>query len=176
MLIARVAVAACLLLVLVGCGVGHSTQVAPRAAPSNSATAAAERSDYRASDGTRKSIGDGVVLTVPPPKSFTPTDTAYPRVPRAVAFELVVDNGSTTAFRPAALTFLATVEGKQAAQVIDSTQGYPGVSGTLDEVAPDQTMRFTVAFGVPERTCAVRVAVRPDTPGATAIELYDGTV
>jgi len=175
-LIARLAVAACVLLVLVGCGIGHSSEVAQQTTSSASPTAAADRSDYRASDSTRTSIGKGVDLTVSVPQPFTPSDTAYPRVTRAIAFEMVVDNGSTIAFRPAALSFVATVDGKPAEQVIDSSQGYAGVSGTLDEVAPDQSLRFAVAFGVPDRTCAVTVAVRQDTPGATAIELYDGTV
>ncbi|HEY0450635.1 hypothetical protein [Actinophytocola sp.] len=176
MLIARLAVAACALLVLAGCGIGHSTEAAQRATRSATPTAAAERSDYRATDGTRKSIGDGVVLTVSAPKSFTPSDTAYPRVGRAVAFELAIDNGSTLAFRPAQLSFVAVVEGKQAEQVIDSTQGYPGISGTVDEVTPDDSLHFAIAFAVPERTCTLRVTVRPDTAGATAIGLYDGTV
>ncbi|MPZ83663.1 MAG: hypothetical protein GEV28_26030 [Actinophytocola sp.] len=175
MLIARLAVAACALLVLVGCGIGHSTE-AVQSKPTSTPTAAAERSDYRASDGMRKSLGDGVLLTVSPPKSFTPTDTAYPRVPRAVAFEMVVDNGSTVPFRPAQLTFVALVEGRQAEQVIDSTQGYIGVSGTTDEVPPDESLRFAVAFAVPEHTCAVQVSVRPDGADSVAIGLYDGAV
>ena len=175
MLIARLAVGACALLVLAGCGTGHSTESVPTK-PTSTPTAAAERSDYRSSDGMRKSLGDGVVLTVSAPKSFTPTDTAYPRVPRAVAFEMVVDNGSAIAFRPAQLTFVAIVEGRQAEQVIDSTQGYIGVSGTTDEVPPDESLRFAVAFAVPEHPCAVEVSVRPDGVESTAIGLFAGAV
>lgn len=175
MLIARLAVAACALLVLAGCGIGRPTEaVQPK--PTATLTAAAEHSDYRASDGIRKSLGDGVVLTVKAPKSFTPSDTAYPRVPRAVAFEMVVDNGSTLAFRPAQLTFVAIVEGRQAEQVIDSTQGYLGVSGATDEVPPEESLRFAVAFAVPEHSCAVQVSVHPKRTATAAIGLYDGIV
>lgn len=173
--IARLAVAVCALLVLAGCGIGHSSEAEPPK-PNATPTAAAERSDYRAPDGVRKSIGNDVVLTASAPKSFTPTDTAFPRVTRAIAVDLTIDNGGTIAFRPAQLVFVATVDGAAAEQVIDSTQGYTGVSGATEEIAPSQSLSFAVAFGVPDETCSVKVEVRPDTPGATAIELYDGDV
>jgi hypothetical protein len=174
-LIARLAVAACALLVLVGCGIGHSSEVV-QPARNATPTAAAERSDYRATDGARKSIGDGVVLTISPPKSFTPTDTAYPRASRAIAFELTIDNGSTFAYRPATLSFSATVDGAATEQVIDSTQGYTGTSGATREIAPSASLSIAVAFAVPEQPCRVRVAVRPDASTGTPILLYDGTV
>lgn len=176
--IARLAVAACALLVLAGsagCGAGQMSEATP---PTHTASpsVAAERSEYRTSGGIRTSIGKGVALTAAAPTSFTPTDTAYPRAARAVAIDMVIDNGGTIAFRPAQLYFTATVDGAPAKQVIDSTQGYTGVSGATDEVAPSQSLRFTVAFAVPERTCKIEVSVRPDTAAATTIELYDGTV
>jgi hypothetical protein len=173
--IARLAVAACVLLVLVGCGIGHSTEAAP---PERTATptAAAERSDYRTSDGSRKSIGDGVVLTISAPTSFTPTDTAYPRASRAIAFELSVDNGSAIAYRPARLSFSATTDGAATEQVIDSTQGYTGTSSATDEIAPGQSLRIAIAFAVGDQPCRMRVAVRPDATTGTPILLYDGTV
>jgi hypothetical protein len=173
--IARLAVAACALLVLAGCGVGPTSAATP---PQRTAspTEAAERSDYKAADGVRKSIGNGVMLSAAPPTTFTPTDTAYPRAIRAVAIDLVIENGGTIAFRPAQLFFAATVDGAPTVQVIDSTQGYNGVSGATDEVAPSQSLRFSVAFGVPAQTCSIHVSVRPDAPGGMAVELYDGNV
>lgn len=110
------------------------------------------------------------------PTSFTPTQEAYPKATRAVAFELVIDNQSDAVYRPAQLSFVATADGLPTDQVIDTTQGYSGVTGTADEVLPKQTMRFSVAFGVPEQPCAVRVAVRPATTADSAIPIYDGTV
>lgn len=173
--IARLAVAACALLVLAGCGVGHSSE-APPAEHTASPSAAAEQSDYLAADGLRTSIGKGVTLTAAAPTSFTPTDTAYPRAERAVAIDMVLENGGTIAFRPAQLSFVATVDGEPAEQVIDSSQGYTGVSGATDEVEPSRSLRFTVAFGVPDHMCSIQVSVRPDTATATTIELYDGEV
>lgn len=93
-----------------------------------------------------------------------------------MAFELVIDNRSDTVYRPAQLSFVATADGLPADQVIDSTQGYSGVTGTNNEVLPSQTLRFSIAFGVPEQPCAVRVAVRPEAAAISAIPIFDGTV
>lgn len=174
--VVRLAVAACVLLVLTACGAGPPSDGIQQSIRSVAPTAAAERSDYRVSDGVRKPLGNDVTLTVSAPRSFTPTDTAYPRSPRAVAFELVIDNQSDTIYRPAQMSFVATADGVAVDQVIDSTQGYTGVVGASDEVLPNQTLRFAVAFGVPNHQCAVRVAVRPGSTSANAIPIYDGTV
>lgn len=197
--IARLTVVACALLVLAGCGVGHSSQTLP---PQRTAspTVAAEHSGYPAAEEpavdepaadeldpaepaagpadevTRTPIGHDVVLTATAPTTFTPTDTAYPQVGRAIAMDMVIDNGGTIAFRPAQLAFAATANGATVEQVIDSTQGYNGVSSATEEIAPNQTLRFTVAFGVPEQSCSVRVTVRPDSASPAAIELYAGVV
>jgi hypothetical protein len=136
---------------------------------------AAERSDLARGAVTR-SIGEDVTLVVSAPTSFTPTEEAYPKATRAVAFELVIDNQSGTVYRPAQLSFLATADGVSADQVIDSTQGYSGVTGTADEVLPSQTLRFAVAFGVPEQPCLVRVAVRAESSATSAIPIFDGTI
>lgn len=175
MLIARLAVSVCALLVLVGCGIGHSSEAVEQPTRTATPTAAAERSDYRASDGTRKSIGDGVVLTLSPPKSFTPTDTAYPPAIRAVAFEMTLDNGSAAAYRPAGLSFTASVDGVPTHQVIDSTQGYTGTS-VADELAPGQSRRLTVAFAVGDEPGQMRVSVHAAAQSPTPILLYDDLV
>jgi hypothetical protein len=172
--IARLAVAACALLVLVGCGIGYSSQNPPSS--SASPTAAAERSEYRASDGARKVLGNGIVLTVSSPKSFTPTDTAFPRAPRAVAFELTVDNNSTVAYRPASLSFTAAADGEPTEQVIDSTQGYNGPSGATEEVAPNDSLRIMVAFATSEARSRLRVTVRADATSSAPVLLFDGVV
>ena len=170
--VVRLAVAACVLLVLTACGAGRAADNVEQSLRTPDPTAAAERSDYRAV----KSLGDGITLTVEAPTSFTPTDTAYPRADRAVAFEMVVENKSGTIYRPAQLSFVATADGIAIDQVIDSTQGYTGVVGAIDEVLPSQTLRFAVAFGVPPQQCVVRVAVRPQSSSANAIPIFDGTV
>lgn len=172
----RLAVAACVLLVLTACGAGRAGHEVRQGMNTPSVSAAAERSDYKARGEVTRSIGEDVTLVVSAPISFTPTQEAYPKATRAVAFELVIDNQSDAVYRPAQLSFVATADGLPTDQVIDTTQGYSGVTGTADEVLPKQTMRFSVAFGVPEQPCAVRVAVRPATTAESAIPLYDGTI
>jgi hypothetical protein len=173
--VVRLAVAACVLLVLAACGTTtHSAREARQSLAAPAPSAAAERSDYLAK--VTRTIGDDVTLSVSTPTSFTPTDEAYPKAARAVAFELVIDNRGDTVYRPAQLLFVATADGRPADQIIDSTQGYSGVTSTDDEVLPRQTLRFSVAFGVPPQQCAVRVAVRPDADAANAIPVFDGTV
>ena len=175
--VVRLAVAACVLLVLTACGAGHAADNSSvrQSLATPAPTAAAERSNL-AADGLVRSLGEGITLTVSAPTSFTPTDTAYPRAARAVAFDLVIDNGSDTVYRPAQLSFVATADGVATDQVIDSTQGYTGVVGAIDEVLPDETLRFAIAFGVPSKPCVVRVAVRAASSAASAIPIFDGTV
>lgn len=175
--VVRLAVAACVLLVLTACGAGHAADnnSVRQSLATPAPTAAAERSDL-ATDGLVRSLGEGITLRVSAPTSFTPTDTAYPRAARAVAFDLVIDNGSDTVYRPAQLSFVATADGVATDQVIDSTQGYTGVVGAIDEVLPDETLRFAIAFGVPSKPCVVRVAVRAASSSASAIPIFDGTV
>jgi hypothetical protein len=175
--VVRLAVAACVLLVLTACGAGHAADnddSVRQSLDTPAPTAAAERSDL--SGELVRSLGEGITLTVSAPTSFTPTDTAYPRAARAVAFDLVIDNGSDTVYRPAQLSFVATADGVATDQVIDSTQGYTGVVGVMDEVLPSETLRFAIAFGVPSKPCVVRVAVRAASSAASAIPIFDGTV
>lgn len=172
--VVRLAVAACVLLVLTACGTSGPAREARQSLDAPAPGAAAERSEYLAK--VTRTIGDDVTLSVSAPTSFTPTDEAYPKAARAVAFELVIDNRGDTLYRPAQLLFVATAGGQPADQIIDSTQGYSGVTSTDDEVLPRQTMRFSIAFGVPTHQCAVRVAVRPDADAASALPVFDGTV
>lgn len=169
--VVRLAVAACVLLVLAACGTSGPSREERQSL--DAPGVAAERSEYLAKV-TRK-IGDDITLSVSAPTSFTPTDEAYPKAARAVAFELVIDNKGDTVYRPAQLLFVATAGGQPADQIIDSTQGYSGVTSTDDEVLPHETLRFSIAFGVPAHQCAVRVAVRPEADAASAIPVFDGT-
>jgi hypothetical protein len=175
-LVVRLAVAACVLLVLAACASSRTAGESRQALETPAVGAAAERSDHLAKGGLTLSIRDDLTLSVSAPTSFTPTEEAYPKAVRAVAFELVLDNRGDTIYRPAQLSFVATVDGVPADQVIDSTQGYSGVTGTADEVLPSQSLRFSVAFGVPGQPCVVRVAVRPEATADSAIPIFDGTV
>jgi hypothetical protein len=174
--VVRLAVAACVLLVLAACTTARPLHESRQSLDAPPPSAAAERSEYLAKDGVTRKIGDDVTLSVSAPTSFTPTEEAYPRAPRAVAFELVIDNRGDTVYRTAQLSFVATADGQPANQVIDSTQGYSGVTSTEDEVLPRQTVRFSIAFGVAAQPCAVRVAVRPGSDAVSAIPVFDGTI
>lgn len=174
--VVRLAVAACVLLVLAACGTGRAVDEARQSLHAPAPSAAAERSEYLARGGIIRTLDDDITLSVSAPTSFTPTEEAYPRAARAVAFELVIHNESETVYRPAQLAFFATVDGQPTDQIIDSTQGYSGVVGAADEVLPSQQLRFAVAFGVPQQPCVIRVAVRPELAATSAIPIFDGTV
>ena len=174
--VVKLVVAACVLLTLTACGTRHATDEGRAALPAPTLSAAAERSDYMAKGGVTRSIREGVTLVVSAPTSFTPTEEAYPKAARAVAFEFVIDNRSETVYRPAQLSFVATADGVETTQVIDSTQGYSGVTSADDEVLPSQSLRFSVAFRVPKEPCEVRVSVRAESASTSAIPIFDGTV
>jgi len=168
---------ACALTALAACGVAPVSEAAQEhRATTAPPSAAAERATLTTDDGSRRSLGDGVTITISGPASFTPTETAYPKVERAVAFQLLVENGGTLAYRPSRLTLVATVNDATASQVIDSTQGYPGVSGVIGDVPPGEEIRFSVAFGVPQTRSTIRVEVLPDKPTEKPLRVFDGTV
>lgn len=175
--VVRLVIAACVLLTLTACGAKHVTDDAGLASLRTPAPSAApERADYMTKGEVTRSIREDVTLVVSGPTSFTPTEVAYPRAARAIAFELVIDNRSQTVYRPSQLSFVAVVDGVEATQVIDSTQGYSGVTNADDEVLPSRSLRFSVAFRVPEEPCMVRVSVRAEPAAASAIPIFDGTV
>lgn len=173
--VVRLAVAACVLLVLTACGANRATDEARGQALPPPAQAA-EGADYLTRDGVTRSLGNGITLSVSAPTPFTPTEEAYPKAARAVAFELVIHNKGDITYRPAQLSFVATVDGLATDQVVDSTQGYSGVTGTADEVLPNQSFRFAVAFAVSGKPCAVWVAVRPTSAATSTIPIFDGTL
>lgn len=172
----RLVVAACLLLVLTACGATPTATEAHESSPSHTPSAAGDRADLMTKGAITRSVREDVTLVVSPPTSFTPTETAYPKAARAVAFEMVIDNQSDTMYRPAQLSFIATAGGRTAGQIIDSTQGYNGVTSTADEVSPNQILRFSVAFGVPPNVCMVRMAVRTEASATSTIALFEGII
>lgn len=119
---------------------------------------------------------NGLSVTVSPPKVFTPTDAASPRVPRAVAFDMVIDNEGTAIYRPSQLSVTATAAGATAVQVIDSTQGYTGFVGVDEEVAPGHQVRLAVAFAVPVEPSSFQLVVQPDALDGSRMTVFQGTV
>jgi hypothetical protein len=169
---ARLTAALCALLVLAGCAAGPYSDAAQNLQPLTAATSAGQS----APPGTPRMLDSGLSVTVSAPKSFTPTAAAYPRTPRAVAFDLVIENKGAEDYRPSQLTVTATSNGNPALQVIDSTQGYTGsVSTPTDELPPGQHLRLSVAFAMPAERAEVALTVQPSTDGQK-FTLFTGAV
>jgi hypothetical protein len=171
-------IAACALLLVAACGAGPYSDAAQQLDPlAKSASGTPPRSTAASSRlANQRTWDNGLSVTVSAPKSFTPTDSALPRSPRAVAFDLIIENGSATVYRPAQLSILAMVDGKAAPQIVDSTQGYTGFVGGTDEVPPGQSARVTVAFALPSDRAELRLTVRPDATEGQRATVFDGSV
>jgi hypothetical protein len=168
-----VAVASALLL-LTGCA-GRVSDATQELQPFDTRpTSATAKSEPNAT--VRRLFDHGLSVTVSPPRSFTPTEAAYPRSPRAVAFDLVLDNEGTEVYRPSQFSVSATSNGASALQVIDSTQGYTGFMGTTEEMPPGQHLRITVAFAVPAERAEFALLVQPDALQGSRITVFQGGV
>jgi hypothetical protein len=174
----RLAAAGCALLLSAACGSGPVSDAAQRFDP---LTASSARTAPRTPTPTtrlpnQQLLDNGLSVALSAPKSFTPTDAASPRTPRAVAFDMIIENGSGAVYRPAQLSVIALVNGQSAAQVVDSTQGYTGFVGATDEVPPGQNVRVTVAFAVPLTRADLRLLVQPEAVDGRQITVFEGTV
>ncbi|MGX7827234.1 hypothetical protein ACTG9Q_19310 [Actinokineospora sp. 24-640] len=164
--------AACVLLaVLAGCGAAESST--PTSQPLTSAPERAARPGTIAPGGELTALGGGLSIAVSPPTSFVPTTSATPAAARAVGFEMTVRNDGTGPYQPTLLALRASVEARETRQVVDSTQGYSGLVGA-EEIAPGQSVRFSVAFAVPERKADIRVQAKPDPAASVAVTVFDG--
>lgn len=169
------AVAACVVTVLAaGCSAGvmssaNATGISPVAAPD-------AVSGRTAKFGERRTVSGGALtVTVLAPKSFVPGDSAYPRSPRAVVFEVAVENRGTRTYRPAQLVVKATGPTGQAVDpVVDKTQGYTGGANADVEVPPGKNIRLTFAFAVPADPTDLTVTVQPDIATAGDRAEFEG--
>lgn len=169
----RRATAACVLLaVLAGCGAAESSTPLT-SQPLTSAPERAARPGTVVPGGELTALGGGLSIAVSPPTSFVPTAAATPAAARAVGFEMTVRNDSTGPYRPTLLALKATVGAQETKQVVDSTQGYSGLVGA-EQIAPGQSVRFSVAFAVPERKADIRVQAKPDPAASVAVTVFDG--
>ncbi|WP_156755721.1 hypothetical protein [Actinokineospora pegani] len=175
MKLAHVVLTSCACVALVaGCGGAQESAAPSTTSTPLTVTEKIARSGGPASrGGERTSLGSGLAITVSTPKSFVPTATASPIAPRAVGLEVVVENEGTSAYKPAQLRLLAKVNGESTQQVIDSTQGYSGLGSTGD-VEPGDSVRFSVAFAVPEDKTWIVIAATPK-PDAEAVSVFSTT-
>ena len=174
------AAAACVLLALTaGCGPdvmnsASASGVSPSAAlPKGDGPVAV--ADRPGKFGEHRAAGESLMVTVSAPTSFVPGDTAYPRAPRAVAFEVAIDNQGSRTYRPAQLQVRATtVDGQMVVPVVDTAQGYTGVVGGNTEIPPGKGTRLTVAFAMPANQVELRVTVQQDASTAGARAEFEG--
>jgi hypothetical protein len=170
------AAAACVLLALVsGCGAeamnrASATGIVPAAAPSEPPAKVTSRT---AKFGEQRAVGEFLLVTVSAPRSFVPGETAYPRAPRAAAFDITIENQGSRSYRPSQLVVkVSSVDGKRMAPVVDAVQGYSGVVG--GEVQPGRTTQLTLAFAVPVDPVDLVVTVQPNAGMTTVTADFEG--
>lgn len=175
------AVAACALVALAtGCSAGvmssaSATGVSPVAAPSRGADAPAAIAARPASFGDRRPAGDSLLVTLLAPKSFAPGDTAYPRVQRAAAFEIGIENQGSRTYRPTQLRVTVVLpDGHTADPLVDKAQGYSGGVSSDIEVPPGKSTKVTLAFAMPQEPVDVLVIIQPDVAAAGARAEFEG--
>lgn len=174
----RLTGACCTLILAAACAAGPYSDAAPdpqRLSGSQTTSSSARGGETSARPGGRRSLAGGLAVTMSAPKVFTPTETASPHAPRAVAFELTIDNEGSDVYLPAQLAVTATSNGVAALQVIDSTQGYTGTVGA-DALPPGEHLRVTVAFAIPKERAEVALRLQPNAEDGGGVVLFQGTV
>ncbi|OLR89487.1 hypothetical protein [Actinokineospora bangkokensis] len=168
--------AACASVLVVVAGCAGAEQTAAVAPPPTTLSEKALRSGGPSvRGGERTPLGQGLVLTVSAPKSFTPTGSASPPgAARAVGFDMTVENDGQTSYKPALLALEARSDGRATQQVIDTTAGYTGVAGG-GELRPGESAHFSVAFAVPQGKAWVHIDARPDPSSSPAVTVFSET-
>jgi hypothetical protein len=175
----RLTGACCTVILAAACAAGPYSDAAPdpqRLGGSQTTTSGSARGgETSARPGGRRTLAGGLAVTVSAPKVFTPTETASPHAPRAVAFELTIDNEGSDVYLPAQLAVTAMSNGVAALQVIDSTQGYTGTV-SADALPPGEHLRVAVAFAIPKERAEVALRLQPNAEDGGGVVLFQGTV
>ncbi|TWP52603.1 hypothetical protein FKR81_09875 [Lentzea tibetensis] len=161
----------CLLLAVAGCA-GPSVAVAPDENP-----AVLQRAEPRggfADFGTQRVWASGLSITVGPPQSLKPSETAFPQAARTAVFTVTVFNGSKVTFRPSQLSVRALAGGQPTPELTDSVQGLNGLAAAVRELQPGQDTKLTLAFAVPENPVDLRLTVLPGGPGQDTATDFEG--
>lgn len=172
----RHALIVCALLALGACGAAPQTDGAAarfggEVAIPQGVAATPKRTDVQFGSAYR--FSEGVTVSVSSPRSFRPSDAAYPHSERAVAFEIAVRNEGHQPYRLSGLSAIATVDGIQAKQVLDAVQGFSGNADAGKDVLPGRDVRFTVAFAMPTDPAPLKLALRT-SPSSGDIAQYCG--
>lgn len=176
--IVRLVVAGCLAALLAGCGTAGGTQLSAlrsTTSPTASQTGTQADSALSAAFGDRRTWPNGLAITVSQPRSITPSSTAYPQAARAAVFEVVIENGTSSPYKPSQLALRATVAGQTTQEVVDPAQGLAGYVAAEQDVAPGRSLDLTVAFALPKQPVDLRILVQPDVIDAVPAAAFSGT-
>lgn len=157
---ARAVLAACVLLVLAACG---TSTTGDRAAGGSAAGSSPtnEAHDSFTQFGQKYRFGSGIMVSVSEPTTFQPSDAAYPPSSNAVAFEVWIRNETGHPYRMSNMSVTVTVNGRDARQIIDPTQGYTGVVGSGKGLPTDREQQVDLAFAMPADPASLRVTFQP---------------
>lgn len=166
--------AACLAALLTGCGATAAPQLSVAVSSANPPVGQLART-LDAAFGDRRTWPNGLAITLSQPRSLKPSSTAYPQAARAAVFELTVENGTSSTYKPSQLALRATIGGQPAQEVVDPAQGLGGYVAAQDDLVPGKSVRLTVAFALPEQPADLRILVQPDVVAAVPAVAFAGT-
>jgi hypothetical protein len=172
--IVRLVGAACLAALLAGCGTAGSPQLSAVESSANPSVGQATKT-MDAAFGDRRTWPNGLAITISQPRSLKPSSTAYPQAARAAVFELTVENGTASAYKPSQLAVKATIGSQPAQEVVDPAQGLGGYVGAQEDLPPGKTVQLTVAFAMPQQPTDLRILVQPDVVDAVPATAFAGT-
>ncbi|MEU4246322.1 hypothetical protein AB0F15_02830 [Amycolatopsis sp. NPDC026612] len=119
--------------------------------------------------GVDHRFASGLTISVGSPQSFQPSPSAYPQSPRGAAFDVQLTNDGSTTYKLSGLAVSATVEGAPVKQVMDTTQGFTGITDAGKDVLPGRSVHLTLAFAVPREQTQLRLQIRPSATEAVAV-------
>ncbi|MET8849362.1 hypothetical protein [Amycolatopsis sp. NPDC004625] len=111
----------------------------------------------------------GLTISVGSPTSFRPSPSAYPQSPRGAAFDVELTNEGSTTYKLSGLAVTATAAGAPVKQVVDTTQGFTGITDAGKDVLPGRSVHLTLAFAVPQEPAQLRLQLRPSATETTAV-------
>jgi hypothetical protein len=161
-----------LLCLAVACGV-PSTQSGTAALGAAGSPAGAGASASPAGNdlkfGADHRFAGGLTVSVGAPKSFRPSPSAYPQSPRGAVFDVELTNDGSTTYKLSGLTVTATSAGTAVKQVVDTAQGFTGITDAGKDVPPGRSVHLTLAFAVPQEQTQLRLQIRPSATEPTAV-------
>lgn len=170
---ARLAVGLCLAGALAGCADPSGlADAVPE--PTSASTAPPPPASTFTAFGAQRVWGNGLSITVSPPKSLKPSDTSFPKSPRTAVFVVTLVNGTGATYRTGQLAVRATVGGAPVPEVLDTVQGLNGLSAAITEVAPGADTKLTLAFAVPEGPVRLQLVVEPNGANQDPSATFEG--